>query len=386
MGGSRATRAGSFVKIAIDIRHLAAPARSGVGQYTVELISAMANASPDDEFFLFASGTTRALRYLPTFAQTNVHVISQRIPNKLISSLLLTKLRALEDFLPVRPDIWLFPNINLIHTRLPYVITAHDLSWKIYPEFFTRKTLLWHRICNPEKLYQNAKRVIAVSENTKRDVEALIFGRVGTRLQLVVAPHGVNERYRSNKQPSDHQFLKAHGITFPYFLTLSTLEPRKNIESVIEAYDAWRKSQTRPQPAPHLVVAGAPGWKTRSIFETARAAWFRQDIHFLNYVPEAHKPALYRHAEAFLFPSFYEGFGLPVLEAMACGTPVVASFAGALPEIVGNDGILVDPYNVNDLEQAMGIVSQRVEKSKGRKVTEFSWDKAAKITLDALLQ
>ena len=164
------------------------------------------------------------------------------------------------------------------------------------------------------------------------------------------------------------------------------------METLVAGYSTWRQRHAlspNRDVIPHLVIAGGHGWRADRLYKAIRASWFSDQIHLLGYVPEKHKGAIYRHAQALIFPSFYEGFGLPVLEAMACGTPVIASFTGSLPEITNHSGILIDPYRQSDLVQALELVNQKNEaaelKKNGLKQSQnFSWSKTAEQTLLAI--
>ncbi len=376
------------MKIGIDIRHLATANPSGIGLYTIALIETMAKLTPQDEFWLFMSGATITQGAINRALTTkNIHFVRINWPNKLLSFALLSSRLTLEDLMPIKLDGWWFPNLNIINTKLPYLITAHDLSFKFYPEFLTFKTKSWHKIVSPKKLYSQAKGILAVSQSTKRD---LVQTMNLPAEKIIVSPLGYDQiLYQPKQQPSDVQFRKVHQINFPYFLSLCTLEPRKNLLAVIDGYENW--CQRAIQPMPHLVIAGATGWKTRRLRRAITSSWFRDQIHLIGYVPEKHKGALYRGAQAFLFPSFYEGFGLPVLEAMACGTPVVATFTSSLPEIVGDAGLLIDPYRTSDISKAFDQMSDSTAAqllgARGLKQAEnFSWAKTAKITLEAIHQ
>jgi len=230
-------------------------------------------------------------------------------------------------------------------------------------------------------LLKNASVIITVSKSTKTDLSDTLNI---PKDKIVVTHLGVDNVYHQKQEASDKNYRNRHRIDSPYFLTLSTLEPRKNISAVIEAYDSWRMKNLGTT---HLVVAGGTGWKTKAIREAYKNAWFKEDIHFIGYVPEKHKAALYRGAEAFFFPSFYEGFGLPALEAMACGTPVVTSFTGSMPEVVANSALMIDPYNLTDLEQAFDQLNgvSPILRTKGPlQAAKFTWKKTAKKTYEAL--
>jgi glycosyltransferase involved in cell wall biosynthesis len=159
---------------------------------------------------------------------------------------------------------------------------------------------------------------------------------------------------------------------------------------VIEGYDIFRARGGRQLP---LVLSGVEGWKTKLLQDRIQKSRFKDDILVLGYVPEKHKPALFRGSVCFLFPSFYEGFGLPALEAMACGVPVISSANSSLPEVIGSSGVLIDPFNVNDVASALHELIDEPEGTALRQnltqraivqANNFSWKKTAEATLAAL--
>lgn len=376
------------MKIAVDIRCLTDRRLTGVGWYTLNLVEHMAGQALFDEFLLFASGTNDTLDRLPSIRAKNVRVIECPIPNRLFTAYLASPLASsLENFLPEKPDVWLFPNPNVIKTQLPYLVTIHDLTLSMFPQFFTLKDHAKERLIKSKRLAQGAHQVLAVSQSTANDLAQ--HWRIATN-RITVTPLGVDHAiYGAREQPSDRSFRAAYDLNRPYLLSLATQEPRKNLESVIEAYSIFRKEGGNPLP---LVLAGGKGWRS-SIANCIRSSAYRKDIRILGYTPEKHKPALYRGATAFLFPSFYEGFGLPVLEAMSCGTPVVASFAGSLHEVAQDAALYVDPFNVNDLVQALHILLDPQHGASTRnalrdraviQAKNFDWQNTAARTLEAL--
>jgi glycosyltransferase involved in cell wall biosynthesis len=183
--------------------------------------------------------------------------------------------------------------------------------------------------------------------------------------------------------------IRRYGIRRPYCLFVGNLEPRKNLPRLIEAFGLLRRHGLAPADLPQLVLAGTRGWLSSGIFRAAAGQGLEApDIVFTGYVPPADLPALYAGAACFVFPSLYEGFGLPVLEAMACGTPVVASTASSLPEVAGDAALLVDPHDVEGLAGALrrlwGDAELRADlRERGlQRATLYSWERTARLTLD----
>ncbi len=376
------------MRIAIDIRALTDPFVTGIGFYTRNVVEAMIAQAPQDEFILFASGRSATLQRIPEFRGKNVRTVKVALPNRLLFSLLrLPGGPNLEYFLPEKPDVWLFPKFNVMRTALPYVVTVHDIAFELFPQFITRKERLHNRIAQIKNTAHNAQRVLAISQSTASDLQTL-WGI--EQKNITITPLGVDHNlYTPGEQPSDKTFTAVYNLNRPYLFALATREPRKNFESILEAYSIFRARGGRDLP---LVLAGAPGWKNRGLNDLYASHPYKKDIHFLGYVPDKHKPALYRGATVFIFPSFYEGFGLPVLEAMACGTPVITSHTSSLPEVTGTAAILIDPFNVHDLAAALhetidepgSAVRTTLAERGPQQAAQFSWQTTAKRTLEAL--
>lgn len=378
------------MKIGIDARALTNERLTGVGYYTLELITHLADESPEDTFFVFVSGTEAALRQVPAIKRRNVQMVDVCIPNRLLSLLLLFPFSpvTLEAFMPQKPDVWIFPNHNAIRTNLPYLFTVHDVSFLLFPQFYSRKDHLARKLQDLDTLCKNAKGILAVSDATAADVQHY-YGISPDRIK--VTHEGVDHsRFIPREQPSDKTFRATYDLNREYLLFAGTLEPRKNIEGVIEAYDSYRSKGGAPLP---LIIMGGRGFKHRRVHEAQKRAMFGADIRFLGYVPDKHKPAVFRGASAFLFPSFYEGFGLPVLEAMASGVPVITSFTSSLSEITEDAAILVDPLNIEDITQALLQLFHETDGEQLRntfirkgleQAKKFTWRETARKTLKAL--
>jgi glycosyltransferase involved in cell wall biosynthesis len=263
------------------------------------------------------------------------------------------------------------------------VITLHDLAALIYPELHSPDERALQARAR-EFAQERADRVIAVSQNTKRDVAA----HLGVpEHRVVVVYSGVGDEF----VPVDDDRVVAcalapYGLTpHRYILHVGTLEPRKNLVRLIEAYRQARR-QVEP-PAPKLVLAGARGWRSEEVLGAVTAKGLTGEVLWLGRVPHDAMPSLYSGAALVVFPSLYEGFGLPPLEAMACGTPVVASHAPAIPEIVGDAAVLVDPLDtasiahgmvslLGDPDRQAALRATGIERARG-----FTWMRAAEETL-----
>jgi glycosyltransferase involved in cell wall biosynthesis len=262
------------------------------------------------------------------------------------------------------------------------VVTVHDLSFITRPgahKFFNRLYLavmtLWS--C------RRAARVIAVSEWTKRDVVNLL--KVEPELVEVI-PHGVHPRFRRLPDEDIVAFKRAKSIPDRCIFFLGSLEPRKNLVTLIEAFAAL--STERPALSTQLIVGGAPGWKYEPIYERVKALGIQDQVRFEGQIAHDVLPLWYNACAAFAYPSLYEGFGMPVLEAMACGAPVVASTATSLPEVVGDAGLLVAPTDAAGLAQALGRVldDEALRADLGRRAREraaqFTWRRTAEMTME----
>jgi glycosyltransferase involved in cell wall biosynthesis len=255
----------------------------------------------------------------------------------------------------------------------PLVITVHDLSFLLYPQSFRAANRIYLRIFTKLSVHR-ARRLIAVSESTKRDLVRHYRISPG---KVDVVHNGVDADFRPLPPVQVARFRVEQGLADRFILFVGTLEPRKNVIGLIEAYGRLSA------PRPPLMLVGGKGWLYDAVFARADALGLSGDVHFVGYVPAEALPYWYNAATLFAYPSLYEGFGLPPLEAMACGTPVVATAASSLPEVVGDAGLLVEPESVAALTGAMERVladsDLRAEmRAAGLdRASRFSWQKTA---------
>jgi glycosyltransferase involved in cell wall biosynthesis len=270
--------------------------------------------------------------------------------------------------------------IPLVHPRS--VVTIHDLGYLHVPEAHPdRQRRMLH--LTTRWSVRAAAHIIAISETTRRDLIERYRVAPG---KISVAPHGVGDRF---VHASDHTIsgLRArHHLPDRFVLAVGTVQPRKNYAALARAVAGMREAGL-----PHtLVIAGKPGWMSDQVMSEIEHAGLGDIVRFLGYVDDAELPALYSAAEVVAFPSRYEGFGLPALEAMRCETPVVVSNRGALPEVAGDAAIVVDIANDRELPQALiriasdaGLRDDLAKRGLVR-AAGFTWDRSAQITLDLL--
>lgn len=267
-----------------------------------------------------------------------------------------------------RVDVFHSP-VNVLPVRLPCasVVTIHDLAFVHYPHFYRPARRQYQRVFTSRSA-RHATRVIADSHSTRRDI--ITYFGVNPDHVRVVYP-AIEPRF----QPvADHARLAAfrveRGLPEHFLLYLATLEPRKNVEGLVRAYAQLRAADPGVPP---LVLAGAKGWYYETIFALVRALGIERAVTFAGYVRDEEQPLWYAAADLFLYPSFFEGFGLPVAEAMACGAPVITSNASSLPEVAGEVAVQVDPRDSSALAHAMQRLLRDDVERRARAAAGPSW-------------
>ncbi|MCW5853059.1 MAG: glycosyltransferase family 4 protein [Anaerolineae bacterium] len=261
------------------------------------------------------------------------------------------------------------------------VVTVHDLSFLLYPAAFNRVNRLYLAAITRQSV-RRAQAVIADSANTRADLIRLL----GVPTDKVVAiPLGVDPQYAPPLPQQVAAFRQRQGLPDRFILYLGTLEPRKNLPMLVRAYAELRRADPA---APKLLLAGGAGWRYAPLLGLVEELGLKDSILFPGYVPQADLPLWYAAAEVLAYPSLYEGFGLPPLEAMACGTPVVVSTASSLPEVVGDAGLLVPSHDSAALAHALNRLLTEADlraemRARGLdRAAQFTWLRTAQMTAD----
>jgi len=375
------------MRILFDGRTLTKGNMTGVPGYARAVLRGLLACDPRNEYALFANGFRNAQLPLTPAERKRVRIVNWRVPNRLLDLSFRFLRRPRADFW-TGADTVFNPHFNVfpVRPRTRRIVTFHDLSFLRHPEFFSRRQRLWHWRQDPRGQARGATHLIAVSGVAKRD----LMERYGIPSEKISVIHlGVNQYLLEPVSAAALEaFRAARGLNRPFLLTAGTLEPRKNIEGTIRAFNGLKRKRSF---APlRLVIVGGRGWLYDTILkEAARSPW-KSDIVFWGFASEEELRNLYHLASVFVFPSFYEGFGFPPLEAEACGTPVVASSRGALTEVLRDSALYAEPADpaasAAQIESLLdnAALAKRIAANGLRNASRFRWDATAKATLAVL--
>ena len=362
----------------------AAHERAGLGRYAASLASALLTLEPNLRIFV---NDPRESRLRPPLCDLPTHTAN--LPRKL------WRLRAALSYFGGPNLDRAFNGVSLFHatehllpklTRARSVFTLHDTAYLLFPKYHLLQNRLYLTLMMPRFLAR-ADRIIAVSEATRRD--ALHFYRLNPE-KIVVIPEGVEPRFQPEPDLARLAAVRRkYALPERFILHVGTIEPRKNLPALLEAYAAIRLQPPAAVQASNLqlVIAGGKGWLDASFFERLRQLGLEEQVVLTGYVADDDLPVLLNAAEVFAFPSVFEGFGLPPLEAMACGVPVICSNASSLPEVVGDAALLLPPTDVRAWVEALGRLLADPElraelRTRGlARARSFTWETAAQKTL-----
>jgi glycosyltransferase involved in cell wall biosynthesis len=370
------------MRIAINAADLDHSNIDGTRIYIWNLLKNFGRLDKDDRFLIYHKGEFNTDLGLPHFP--NYEIIQKSFP------FWWTQTRFSWEIFRAKPDVLFMPMHSLPFLRsqkTKTVVTIHDLAFKFFPNHFPRKDL---RRLNwfTDYAVKNSDKIIAISNSTKNDLLHVYPSLKPEKIKVIY--HGFDPSI-FNKDRTDEQIQKTkikYKIPYSkYIIFVGTIQPRKNIEVLLEAFKKLKFNDIYKDFG--LVIAGCPGWMTETTIEKIKKT---PGAVMTGKFKTKDLPSLLGGAEAFVLPSLYEGFGLPALEAMACGTPVIASKNSSLTEIVSDAGILIDPTSADELAQKlMQIIDdsdlKKELKEKGlARTRDFSWEKCAEETLEWLKQ
>lgn len=378
------------MRIAIDYSPAITSPGTGIGRYTSDLTKALLQLAPEDGFTLYSCKppSREAAFPLPAQASAASHLRTRVLPMGM-NTFLWQRVRAplpLELFTG-RADILHGTNFTLPPTAgMKRIVTVHDLSFLTHPESAAPGIAEMYSRIVPRSL-ASANHIIAVSQHTADDLIALL-GVAREKISVIYL--GVDPRFSPVREPAQLAALDAClGLQHPLVLAVSTIEPRKNFPALIAAFASARLQPGGPRM---LAISGRKGWLYDETFAAAKKYAVEDVVRFLDFVPDADLATLYSTADVLAMPSIDEGFGLPAVEAMACGTPVVVSTAGALPEVVGDAGVCADVMADGALVDALVRVTadaamREVLVARGlERARNFTWARTARGVLDVYMQ
>jgi glycosyltransferase involved in cell wall biosynthesis len=384
------------MRIGIDARCLIEGRRTGVEEYTLSLLSNLFEIDQENKYILFInSWKNPAGDFSWVKKYPNVRIKRFNYPNKILNFLFWYFSWPKIDRMIGGADFFFFPNLNFgtVSKKCKVINTIHDLSFERYPEYFSIKRRLWHSFVNPKKACQRADRIVTVSHSSRNDVISKY--RISPK-KIKVIHSAVGEKF-SMTDRNDRNLIRVkekYGLPYKFMLYLGTIEPRKNIAAIVRAYSQLQRfaHETKNEELKKykLVIAGEKGWLSGKIFWEMRQARFCENIYLISFVDDIDKEFVYNLASLFVYPSFFEGFGFPPLEAMKCGVPVITSNNSSLPEVVGKAGILIDPDKPDEIYRAMKevLISRELHSQLMtlglRRAKEFSWKRTAESFLEML--
>ncbi len=372
--------------IGVDIRPMSG-LKTGIQEYTEQILAYLIPLAPEHTFKLFFSSFRGRAPDRPWMHAPNVQIVQYRIPNNFLFFMGSMFGYPFIDDLIGGADVFFSPHFFLapLSKACRRVTTFHDLSYLRFPEFFTWRKRWWHTIeMDPARQARFSNQIIAVSESTKTDLAdcyQIDPANIAVVHSGTVAARPENETLL--------QFKKTHNLPERFILHVGTLEPRKNIVGLIRAFNIL-KNQAGHEDV-ELVLIGKEGWQFQNIFKEIQKSPFKSHIRRLGHIAGDLAP-YYSSAAVYVCPSFFEGFGFPVLEAMACGTPAIVSANSSLPEVAGDAGLFINPYDISEIAEALKavlsepLIRARMIKKGLVQAEKFGWDSAARQTLDILIR
>lgn len=367
------------MKIGIDGHTLSEKERFGVATYAFRLIEQIAQIKGEDDLLIYTK--QKLEENFANNSGVNVKILKAKFG--------WTQWRlSLEFLLNTKPDVMLFLAHSISrYAPMPSIVTIHDLAFLMFDQYFTKKDL--NRLKKLTKdAAKRAQHIIAPSESTKKDIVKFYSDVPNINKKITVIPMGIETEtfYPKPMQEIAKTKLK-YKIKRDYFLYVGSFQPRKNLPLLIKAYEKYREIVDEPID---LTMVGGKGWLTDEAFDSIKNSPAKEHIIVTGYVKREELANLYSGAMAFVLPSLYEGFGMPILEAMASGTPTIFANNSSMPEIADNAGIPFETNDFNDLSLKLKLISTDLKYRKEicekglKRAKEFSWKKTAEKTLTLL--
>lgn len=356
-----------FEATALELRK-----RSGVGHYTAQLLGALVERGGGWRYALL---TSRPLT--GSIPQGVTIPVPRRFPNRsLWIQLVLPHIVA-----QLRPRLCHFTNsLAPLTLCCPFIVTVYDMSLFLFPGMQPRKSLFLVRSILPA-VVKRAAAIITISHSAKADIMR-VLKMPSQKVHVVYA--AAADEFRVIREPAELDRVKQkYRLDAPFFLTVSTVEPRKNLSRLVRAFAKLRQCGRKEQ----LILVGQLGWQYRPLLRQIEQSGLQDAVRLLGYVPAEDLPAVYNLAGAVAFPSFYEGFGMPIVEAMACGTPVLTSNRSSMAELGAGIALLVDPLNEEEIAQGLlrlatdKLLCAELRAAGLTRAAQFSWARAAEETV-----
>lgn len=356
------------MKIGIDIR-TAGGEKAGKGCYTFNIVQNLLKLDKENEYILYSNTKFTGFE---DFSNATHKVINKKG--------LFWHLEVIRDIKREKVDTFFAPTSYIIPAFIPKkiksILTVHDLVAFLFPDTHNKKAVFIEKLLLKRAL-KKANYVLPVSKNTKNDLLKK-FKLEESKIRVLYC--SADTSFRPIERGTLDEFIKKTQLPNNFILAVGTISPRKNYINLIKAFAIF----TNTHSDYHLIIVGKKGWQYEDVFKEINGKGIKGRVHFLDYLSQKSLINLYSLAKAFVFPSFYEGFGIPPLEAMKCDCPVIASNRSSIPEVVGEAAIKIDPENPEEIAAAMKKIVEDPElrKSlieKGRtRAEEFSWEKSAK--------
>jgi len=360
--------------IGIDANEANQKNRVGIGQYAFHILTNIEKLDKKNKYIIYLKNKPK--KDLPKQRSNWSYKIIG--PSKLWTRLALPLSLYLSKS---KPDVFLsLSHYSPLFSPCPTIPSIMDLGYLNYPHQFTKKDL--HQLTGwTTQSIKKASHIITISEFTKNEI---VKTYKIDPTKITIAPPAANP---PQKIIDPQKTLSKFKITSPYFLYLGTLKPNKNIPFLIKAFATFLKHQSTRVPEYQLVIAGKKGWLFDDIFSTVKKLKIENKVIFTDFVSESEKWPLYHTARAVVIPSLYEGFGMPALEALTCGTPVIASNTTSLPEVIGDSGILINPHEQTQLITALKQMTdpktrKKISDKSLTRSKQFSWQKSAQTIID----